>query len=133
MKNFKSELEMFVEESVEYRTNFLMRCKGYLSETDDDDLSGWRFASVLEYYEDDRIPTKEELEYLDKLELNFTEFAAHYEVVTLDTPDGELHTVDSTCDLEEALKWYNEEINGFVYIQLVDHNSMLIEVLKCNF
>lgn len=25
------------------------------------------------------------------------------------------------------------EINGFVYIQLVDHNSMLIEVLKCNF
>ena len=42
-------------------------------------------------------------------------------------------TVDSTCDPEEALKWYNEEINGFVYIQLVDHNSMLIEVLKCNF
>ena len=39
MKKFKSELEMFVEESVEYRTNFLMRCKGHLSETDDDDLS----------------------------------------------------------------------------------------------
>lgn len=133
MKNFKSELEMFVEESVEYRTNFLMRCKGYLSEIDDDDLSEWRFASVLEYYEDDRIPTKEELEYLDKFGFNFTEFAAHYEVITLDAPDGEICTVDSTCDLEEALKWYNEEINGFVYIQLVDHNSMLIEVLKCNF
>ena len=124
---------MFVEESVEYRTNFLMRCKGYLSEIDDDDLSEWRFASVLEYYEDDRIPTKEELEYLDKFGFNFTEFAAHYEVITLDAPDGEICTVDSTCDLEEALKWYNEEINGFVYIQLVDHNSMLIEVLKCNF
>lgn len=133
MENFKSELEMFVEESVEHRTNFLMRCKGYLSETDDDDLSEWRFASVLEYYEDDRIPTKEELEYLDKLELNFTEFAAHYEVVTLDAPNGEICTVDSTCDLEEALKWYNEEINGFVYIQFVDHNSALISVLKSNF
>lgn len=133
MKEFKSELEMFVKESVEYRTNFLMRCKGYLSETDDDDLSEWRFASVLEYYEDDRIPTKEELEYLDKLGLNFTEFAAHYEVVTLDTPDGNILTVDSTCNAEEALTWYNEEINGYVYIQLVDHNSMLIEVLKCNY
>lgn len=133
MKNFKSELEMFVEEDVRYRANFLMRCKGYLSEADDDDLSEWRFAAVLEYYETDKIPTKEELEYLDKLGLNFTEFAAHYEVVTLDAPDGEICTVDSTCDLEEALKWYNEEINGFVYIQLVDHNSMLIEVLKCNF
>lgn len=97
------------------------------------DLSEWRFASILEYYEDDRIPTKEELEYLDKLGLNFTEFAAHYEVVTLDAPDGEICTVDSTCDLEEALKWYNEEINGFVYIQLVDHDSMFIEILKCNF
>ena len=133
MKNFKSLLEMFVEESVEHRANFLMRCKGYLSETDEDDLSEWRFATVIEYYENDKIPTKEELEYLDKFELNFTEFAAHYEVVTLDNPDGEICTVDSTCDPEEALKWYNEEINGFVYIQLVDHNSMLIEVLKCNF
>lgn len=133
MKNFKSELEMFVEEDVRHRADFLMRCKGYLSEADDDDLSEWCFAAVLEYYETDKIPTKEELEYLDKLELNFTEFAAHYEVVTLDKPDGEICTVDSTCDLEEALKWYNEEINGFVYIQHVDHNSMLIEVLKCNF
>ena len=133
MENFKSELEMFVEEDVRYRANFLMRCKGYLSEADDDDLSEWRLGAVLEYYEDDRIPTKEELEYLDKFGFNFTEFAAHYEVMTLDAPDGEICTVDSTCDLEEALKWYNEEINGFVYIQLVDHNSMLIEVLKCNF
>lgn len=133
MENFKSELEMFVEKDVRHRANFLLRCKGHLSEADDDDLSEWRFASVLEYYEDDRIPTKEELEYLDKFGFNFTEFAAHYEVVTLDAPDGEIRTVDSTCDPEEALKWYNEEINGFVYIQLVDHNSMLIEVLKCNF
>lgn len=133
MENFKSELEMFVEEDVRYRANFLMNCKGYLSEKDDDELSEWRLGAVVEYYEDDRIPTKEELEYLDKLGLNFTEFAAHYEVVTLDAPDGEIRTVDSTCDPEEALKWYNEEINGFVYIQLVDHNSMLIEVLKCNF
>lgn len=133
MENFKSALEMFVEEDVRHRANFLTNCKGYLSEIDDDDLSEWRFASVLEYYEDDRIPTKEELEYLDKLEFNFTEFAAHYEVVTLDAPNGEICTVDSTCDIEEALKWYNEEINGYVYIQLVDHDSMLIEVLKCNF
>lgn len=133
MENFKSALEMFVEEDVRYRANFLTNCKGYLSEKDDDDLSEWRFASVLEYYEDDRIPTKEELEYLDKLGLNFTEFAAHYEVVTLDAPNGEICTVDSTCDLKEALKWYNEESNGYVYIQFVDHDSMLIEVLKCNF
>lgn len=129
----KTALEMFVEEDVRYRANFLTNCKGYLSEQDEDDLSEWRFAAVLEYYEDDKIPTKEELEYLDKLEFNFTEFAAHYEVVTLDEPDGEICTVDSTCDIEEALKWYNEEINGYVYIQLVDHDSMLIEVLKCNF
>lgn len=133
MENFKSELEMFVEEDVRYRANFLMNCKGYLSEKDDDELSEWRLGAVVEYYEDDRIPTKEELEYLDKLGLNFTEFATHYEVVTLDAPDGEIRTVDSTCDPEEALKWYNEEIDGFVYIQLVDHNSMLIEILKCNF
>lgn len=133
MENFKSELEMFVDEDVRYRANFLHNCKGYLSEADADDLSEWRLGAVVEYYEDNRIPTKEELEYLDKLGLNFTEFAAHYEVVTLDAPDGEIRTVDSTCDPEEALKWYNEEINGFVYIQLVDHNSMLIEVLKCNF
>lgn len=133
MKNFKSALEMFVEENVRYRANFLTNCKGYLSERDDEDLSEWRFASVLEYYEDDRIPTKEELEYLDKLGYNFTEFAAHYEVVTLDAPNGEICTVDSTCDLKEALKWYNEEINGYVYIQFVDHDSLLIAVLKCNF
>lgn len=133
MENFKSALEMFVEEDVRHRANFLTNCKGYLSELDDDDLSEWRFASVLEYYEDDRIPTKEELEYLDKLGFNFTEFAAHYEVVTLDAPNGEICTIDSTCDLKEALKWYNEEINGYVYIQFVDHDSMLIEVLKCNF
>ena len=129
----KTALEMFVEKSVKERVDFLMRCKGYLSEQDDEDLSEWRFASVLEYYENDRIPTKEELEYLDRLGLNFTEFAAHYEVVTLDAPDGEIRTVDSTCDLDEALKWYNEEINEYVYIQFVDHDSMLIEVLKCNF
>lgn len=129
----KTALEMFVEEDVRYRANFLTNCKGYLSEKDDEDLSEWRFASVLEYYENDRIPTKEELEYLDKLGYNFTKFAAHYEVVTLDAPNGEIRTVDSTCDLEEALKWYNEESNGYVYIQLVDHDSMLIEVLKCNF
>lgn len=129
----KTALEMFVEEDVRYRANFLTNCKGYLSEKDDEDLLEWRFASVLEYYEDDRIPTKEELEYLDKLGLNFTEFAAHYEVVTLDAPNGEICTVDSTCDLKEALKWYNEEINGYVYIQFVDHDSMLIAVLKCNF
>lgn len=129
----KTTLEMFVEEDVRYRANFLTNCKGYLSEQDEDDLSEWRFAAVLEYYEDGKIPTKEELEYLDKLGLNFTEFAAHYEVITLDAPDGEICTVDSTCDLKEALKWYNEEINGYVYIQLVDHDSMLIEVLKCNF
>lgn len=129
----KTALEMFVEKSVKERADFLIRCKGYLSEQDDEDLSEWRFASVLEYYENDRIPTKEELEYLDKLGLNFTEFAAHYEVVTLDAPDGEIRTVDSTCDLKEALKWYNEEINRYVYIQFVDHDSMFIEVLKCNF
>ncbi len=133
MENFKSALEMFVEEDVRYRANFLTNCKGYLSEIDDDDLSEWRFASVLEYYKDDRIPTKEELEYLDKLGFNFTEFAAHYEVVTLEAPDGEIYTVDSTCDIEEALKWYNEEINGYVYIQFVDRESMPVAVLKCNF
>lgn len=102
-------------------------------EIDNDILQQNIWMTVESYYETDKIPTKEELEYLDKLELNFTEFAAHYEVVTLDAPDGEICTVDSTCDLEEALKWYNEEINGYVYIQLVDHNSMLIAVLKCNF
>lgn len=91
------------------------------------------FKAAAEYYNNDNIPTKEELEYLDKLGLNFTEFAAHYEVVTLDAPDGEICTVDSTCDLKEALKWYNEESSRYVYIQFVDHDSMLIEVLKCNF
>ena len=100
---------------------------------DNDILQQNIWMTVESYYESDQIPTKEELEYLDKLEFNFTEFAAHYEVVTLDAPNGEIRTVDSTCDLEEALKWYNEEINGFVYIQHVDHNSMLIEILKCNF
>ena len=103
------------------------------TEIDNDILQQNIWMTVESYYESDQIPTKEELEYLDKLELNFTEFAAHYEVVTLDKPNGEICTVDSTCDPEEALKWYNEEINEFVYIQLVDHNSMLIEVLKCNF
>lgn len=103
------------------------------TEIDNDILQQNIWMTVESYYEADQIPTKEELEYLDKLELNFTEFAAHYEVVTLDVPDGEICTIDSTCDLEEAVKWYNEDINGFVYIQLVDHNSLLIEVLKCNF
>lgn len=121
-----STLEELVNQQVKA---YIYWCIGY----DEDIAQEVRFDAVKSYYEDDRIPTKEELEYLDKLELNFTEFAAHYEVVTLDAPNGEICTVDSTCDLEEALKWYNEEINGFVYIQLVDHNSMLIEVLKCNF
>ena len=103
------------------------------TEIDNDILQQNIWMTVESYYESDQIPTKEELEYLDKLELNFTEFAAHYEVVTLDKPNGEICTVDSTCDPEEALKWYEEDIDGFVYIQLVDHNSMLIEVLKCNF
>lgn len=103
------------------------------TEIDNDILQQNIWMTVESYYESDQIPTKEELEYLDKLELNFTEFAAHYEVITLDAPDGEICTVDSTCNLEEALKWYEEDIDGFVYIQLVDHNSMLIEVLKCNF
>ena len=121
-----SALEELVNQQVKA---YIYWCIGY----DEDIAQEVRFDAVKSYYEDDKIPTKEELEYLDKLGLNFTEFAAHYEVVTLDKPDGEICTVDSTCDIEEALKWYNEEINGFVYIQLVDHNSMLIEVLKCNF
>lgn len=121
-----SALEELVNQQVKA---YIYWCIGY----DEDIAQEVRFDAVKSYYEDDKIPTKEELEYLDKLELNFTEFAAHYEVVTLDAPDGEIRTVDSTCDPEEALKWYNEEINGFVYIQLVDHNSILIEVLKCNF
>lgn len=103
------------------------------TEIDNDILQQNIWMTVESYYEADQIPTKEELEYLDEIELNFTEFAAHYEVITLDAPDGEICTVDSTCNLEEALKWYEEDIDGFVYIQLVDHNSMLIEVLKCNF
>lgn len=121
-----SALEELVNQQVK---SYIYWCIGY----DENIAQEIRFDAVKSYYEDDKIPTKEELEYLDKLGLNFTEFAAHYEVVTLDAPDGEICTVDSTCDPEEALKWYNEEINGFVYIQLVDHNSMLIEVLKCNF
>lgn len=121
-----SALEELVNQQVKA---YIYWCIGY----DEDIAQEIRFDAVKSYYESDKIPTKEELEYLDKIELNFTEFAAHYEVVTLDAPNGEICTVDSTCDLEEALKWYNEEINGFVYIQLVDHNSMLIEVLKCNF
>ena len=121
-----SALEELVNQQVKA---YIYWCIGY----DEDIAQEVRFDAVKSYYEDDKIPTKEELEYLDKLELNFTEFAAHYEVVTLDAPNGEIRTVDSTCDLEEALKWYNEEINGYVYIQHVDHNSMLIEVLKCNF
>ncbi len=103
------------------------------TEIDNDILQQNIWMTVESYYESDQIPTKEELEYLDKIELNFTEFAAHYEVITLDAPNGEICTVDSTCNLEEALKWYEEDIDGFVYIQLVDHNSMLIEVLKRNF
>ena len=103
------------------------------TEIDNDILQQNIWMTVESYYESDQIPTKEELEYLDEIELNFTEFAAHYEVITLDAPDGEICTVDSTCNLEEALKWYEEDIDGFVYIQLVDHNSMLIEVLKRNF
>ena len=118
-----SALEELVNQQVKA---YIYWCIGY----DEDIAQEVRFDAVKSYYEDDKIPTKEELEYLDKLELNFTEFAAHYEVITLDKPDGEICTVDSTCDLEEALKWYNEEINGFVYIQLVDHNSMFIEILK---
>ena len=121
-----SALEELVNQQVKA---YIYWCIGY----DENIAQKVRFDAVKSYYKDDRIPTKEELEYLDKLGFNFTEFAAHYEVVTLDAPDGEICTVDSTCDPEEALKWYNEEINGFVYIQLVDHNSMLIEVLKCNF
>lgn len=121
-----SALEELVNQQVKA---YIYWCIGY----DEDIAQEVRFDAVKSYYEDDKIPTKEELEYLDKLGLNFTEFAAHYEVVTLDAPNGEVCTVDSTCDPEEALKWYNEEINGFVYIQLVDHDSMLIEVLKCNF
>lgn len=121
-----SVLEELVNQQVKA---YIYWCIGY----DEDIAQEVRFDAVKSYYEDDKIPTKEELEYLDKLGLNFTEFAAHYEVVTLDAPNGEICTVDSTCNPEEALKWYNEEINGFVYIQLVDHNSMLIEVLKCNF
>ena len=116
-----SALEELVNQQVKA---YIYWCIGY----DEDIAQEVRFDAVKSYYEDDRIPTKEELEYLDKLGLNFTEFAAHYEVITLDAPNGEIRTVDSTCDLEEALKWYNKEINGFVYIQHVDHNSMLIEV-----
>ena len=121
-----SALEELVNQQVK---SYIYWCIGY----DENIAQEIRFDAVKSYYETDKIPTKEELEYLDKLGFNFTEFAAHYEVVTLDAPDGEICTVDSTCDPEEALKWYNEEINGFVYIQLVDHNSILIEVLKCNF
>ena len=121
-----SALEELVNQQVKA---YIYWCIGY----DENIAQKVRFDAVKSYYKDDKIPTKEELKYLDKLGLNFTEFAAHYEVVTLDAPNGEIRTVDSTCDLEEALKWYNEEINGFVYIQHVDHNSMLIEVLKCNF
>ena len=121
-----STLEELVNQQVKA---YISRCTSY----DVDVIQEIQFDTVKSYYEDDRMPTEEELKYLDKLELNFTEFAAHYEVVTLDAPDGEICTIDSTCDLEEAVKWYNEDINGFVYIQLVDHNSLLIEVLKCNF
>lgn len=121
-----STLEELVNSGIEiYKKN--------CTEVDNDILQQNIYMTVESYYESDQIPTKEELEYLDKLELNFTEFAAHYEVITLDAPNGEICTVDSTCDIEEALKWYNEEINGFVYIQLVDHNSMPIKVLECNF
>ena len=126
MKNKITTLEKLVNSAIRvYEEN--------RTEVDKDILQQDIFMTVESYYEDDKIPTKEELEYLDKLELNFTGFAAHYEVVTLDAPNGEICTVDSTCDLEEALKWYNEDINEPVYIQFVDHNSMLISVLKANF
>lgn len=121
-----SALEELVNQQVKA---YISRCTSY----DVDVVQEIQFDTVKSYYEDDRMPTEEELKYLDEIELNFTEFAAHYEVITLDAPDGEICTIDSTCDLEEALKWYEEDIDGFVYIQLVDHNSMLIEVLKCNF
>lgn len=115
------------------RKGVIMETKTALKELVTKYVENAAFKAAAEYYNNDNIPTKEELEYLDEFGLNFTEFAAHYEVVTLDAPDGEIRTVDSTCDLEEALKWYNEEINGYVYIQFVDHESMLIAVLKCNF
>lgn len=121
-----SALEELVNQQVKA---YISRCTSY----DVDVVQEIQFDTVKSYYEDDRMPTEEELKYLDEIELNFTEFAAHYEVITLDAPDGENCTVDSTCNFEEALKWYEEDIDGFVYIQLVDHNSMLIEVLKCNF
>ena len=108
---------------------YISRCTSY----DVDVVQEIQFDTVKSYYEDNRMPTEEELKYLDEIELNFTEFAAHYEFITLDAPDGEICTIDSTCNLEEALKWYEEDIDGFVYIQVVDHNSMLIEFLKCNF
>ena len=121
-----STLEELVNQQVKA---YISRCTSY----DVDVVQEIQFDTVKSYYEDDRMPTEEELKYLDEIELNFTEFAAHYEVITLDAPDGEICTIDSTCNLEEALKWYEEDIDGFVYIQLVDHNSMLIEFLKCNF
>ena len=110
-----------------------MKTKTTLKELATKYVENAAFKAAAEYYNNDNIPTKEELEYLDEFRLNFTEFAAHYEVVTLEAPDGEIRTVDSTCDLEEALKWYNEESNGYVYIQFVDHESMPVAVLKCNF
>lgn len=121
-----SALEELVNQQVKA---YISRCTSY----DVDVVQEIQFDTVKSYYEDNRMPTEEELKYLDEIELNFTEFAAHYEVITLDAPDGEICTIDSTCDLEEALKWYEEDIDGFVYIQVVDHNSMLIEFLKCNF
>ena len=121
-----SALEELVNQQVKA---YISRCTSY----DVDVVQEIQFDTVKSYYEDNRMPTEEELKYLDEIELNFTEFAAHYEVITLDAPDGEICTIDSTCNLEEALKWYEEDIDGFVYIQVVDHNSMLIEFLKCNF
>ena len=102
MKNKITALEELVNSEIRiYKKN--------CTEVDNNTLQQNIWMTVESYYEDDKIPTKEELEYLDKLELNFTEFAAHYEVITLDAPNGEICTVDSTCDPEEALKWYNEE------------------------
>ena len=43
---------------------------------DNDILQQNIWMTVESYYESDQIPTKEELEYLDKLELNFTECTA---------------------------------------------------------
>ena len=67
------------------------------------------FKAAAEYYNKDNIPTKEELEYLNKFGLNFTEFAAHYEVVTLDAPDGEIN-IEEEKALHERVKRHISEL-----------------------